>query len=667
MIDPSGPAIAPPPGYVLDPVPSSPYDEPPLPVGEDPQVKAALGKLIAPTAAAVGMEGAATLAGLPEVGLLPSIGRAAIGGITNLAVNRYFPERFGGDPNASIPADIAWGALPEIASAGGRTVAGKLFQKHLDKVAGAYLKQGESSLLDPENLIVQERLLRSPASVPFPEIAQPGPVLTQQANEAREPIIGTINAARHKYGEPIGNAYALVKDIKQPVDTGGFANFVDRVHQNQISPSPTAEKYLQQLRDMDPAVQQENFERAQEALRKQQLPPTANMQVPDELNQLAQGYGYPNYQQLAASQPDFAQKLQEMAGVKPSAAPAALPAVEFKPRPISFDTLRDMRQRVNLDLQKAKGGDRYALGAIQDHLDELLMDKLPPEMGQLRSTYRGFIKRWGYERERAIMNLADPNEIAQSVFKNPRDAYELYTEAGSPDRANKIREGFVQYVWGDLPQTEPGKVQAAAVRKRLAPYMTDPKVARAMLGDQPGRQYSQMVAWARYAPDLQQQLEKNPKAKEAFDQSFKRYFLQKKIDPTQATTAAMQDLMRQLPNAPSGMVDITGRTPLITQSHGGRGFGNVLAGRHGAMTALSLGLGRPDAALYQAAMALSWLAHSDGFNASSKMGITREMLNVFKSGTPTKAGYLFARALDTVAHGGAQAIRMNMDEPVEVP
>jgi hypothetical protein len=294
------------------------------------------------------------------------------------------------------------------------------------------------------------------------------------------------------------------------------------------------------------------------------------------------------------------------------------------------------------------------------------MDRLPANMDDLRTTYRGFIHRWGYLREHQISNLADPNEIVQHVFKNPRDAYELYTEA-TPEQQEQLQERFVQYAWGDLPTTSPNADIAKTVRSRLAPYMRDPKTARAMLGGRAGQAYRNMVMWAKHAPDLSQSLEKSPQWRQAFGESFQRYFLKRGLSPADATQRAMAYLMLQLPGAEGATARVAGQTSLPAVNAGRHGVANMLAGRHGAMAAFGMAMGRPEAAMYQLAMAGSWMAHSQGFTAASKLKVTRFFLNAFKeTRNPMRAGALFARALDMTAHTGAQAMRLSTNsEPVE--
>jgi hypothetical protein len=265
------------------------------------------------------------------------------------------------------------------------------------------------------------------------------------------------------------------------------------------------------------------------------------------------------------------------------------PARSPKPPPTP-DQLRELRQRINLDLQRAQGGNRYGLGALQDVLDDELMERLPANMDNLRTTYRGFIHRWGYLREHQISNLADPNEIVQHVFKNPRDAYELYTEA-TPEQQEQLQERFVQYVWGDLPTTSPNADIAKTVRSRLAPYMRDPKTARAMLGGRAGQAYRNMVMWAKHAPDLAQSLEKSPQWRQAFGESFQRYFLKRGLSPADATQRAMAYLMLQLPGAEGATARVAGQTSLPVAHAGRHGMTNMLAGRHGAMAVMGAAMG----------------------------------------------------------------------------
>lgn len=615
-------------------------------------------QVLPPIVGAVGTEAALSAAGVPELGIAPMLMRGAAAGLTNLGISKSLPRSLGGQPDSSALSDFAWGALPEIGSVGARTGINSLTERRLAHASEALMKEGATNILDPENLRVQGELLAPSRSIPFPETLMGGPARTAQADLARAPIQNTIQAMRTKYGNEIGQAYDLVKEVKEPVPTAGMNDFVSRVRQQSISPAPVGEKYLTQLRNMDPEVQRARWEEQQSML--PQVPAAPQAATPD-MNATAQGLGFKSYAEMVST-PQGAALAQRM-GLAPPAAGEAAPPAEFHERKVSFDELRQMRQQVNQDLQRAQGGDRFVLGSIQNHLDEMLMPYLPGNMGQLRSTYRGMIHRWDYARTNRLAGMADPNEIVTEAFKNPRDGYELIREARTPAEQDKLREGFVQYVWGNQPAGGTAKERAATIRQRLAPYTKDPAAMKVILGPQAGKHMTEMVAWAEHAPNLQQQLEKNPRARELFDQQFRRFFLQRGMDPDEATTRALQRMMMFAP----GGSDIAGSTPMLPRMGAPpQGFRNVLAGRHGAMMGLSLALGRPDAAMYQGAMALSWLAHGSGYTAASKMGIARYFLNAFRPGGAAKAGYWIARGLDAAAHSGAQLFR-GPAEPVEQP
>lgn len=594
-----------------------------------------------PTLAGVGAEAALTALGVPEVGLAPMLLRAGVSGVTNIGTSKLLPEKYGGQPNASALSDFAWGAAPQLLSSGIKTGLNWNANRQLAHAGDRMRAAAEGSIIDPENLKVQQTLLAPSAAVPFPDINQPGPLLTQQANEARRPIQQVIQAARTKYGKPIGDAYRALKG-DQPLtedEAGELADDSQNLLKSMISPGPMTARYAQIMKKFAPPSEEEKAAAQTPSILKPiELPdgtivvPGAAKLSPESLK--LQGYSDQQIEKLLGKQEPY--------------------------KPPTLDRLRTLRQQINGDLQRAKGGDVYGLGRLQDQLDDRLMEHLPDNMQGLRAQYRGFIKRWGYDREHRLADMADPNEISKEVFKNPRDGYELMTEAPTPELKGAMRDRFIQYVWGDVPGRErvtPSKDLAADVRTRLAPYMGDPKVAAAMLGSQPAKVMGQMVSWAKYAPELKQQLEKNPQAREAFQQAFNEYFLRRGMKPADATVKGMQKMLVASP----GAAQIAGDAPLqLPPNAPANRMGRMSAmfgARHAALAGLHVAVGNVGWGAYQAAEALSYLAGSHGFNAASKMGTTRFFINAFKASNPMSKGWLFARALDATAQGGGQYAR----------
>lgn len=651
----------------------------PVVVGAEPDVQAGLKSLLAPTGAAVGTEAALTALGMPEVGIPAMLLRSAVSGVINAAAMKALPPEYGGDPSSSILSDFLWGAAPEALSATAQGMLRRIPEKSLKRASQQWLKEGTKEILDPENLTVQRNLLaplKTPGAVPFPQILQPGRQLTDQANQARQPLLDVIRGARNAVGAPIGAAYDAVKDVTKPVDTSGFENFVNGLRQDQIAPSPAAEKYLGRLRSMDPEVQRQAFEAAAKPPDPNTFPLTnaAPGFSPDDqatLDATAQRLGYKNFADATRGGPNAQATIQGLAGVKPTAAPTIssagaiqLGANEFVPKDTTFDELRNMRQQVNKDLQRAKGGDVYALGRIQDKLDDQLMEHLPDNMKDLRSNYREFIHRWGYEREHRLFKAGDPNEIVKEVFSKPRDGFELASEAANdPQKLQSVRSSFRQYVWGgqDVKGLGTSAKRADAVRKKLAPYVEngDPATLKLLLGDKPGETMSNMVSWAAYAPDLRQHLEKSKQFRDAFDRSFRHYFLRQGMDPDQSMGQALQNTMGMLgsPEAVGGPQQVIGGTPYLPGLSASHSGSNIWGMRHLGEAGMAAALARPGAALYQASAGAMMLFHGGGFEASSKMGATRFLVNAFKSNSPLKAGWWFARGLDTMAHGAAQGMR----------
>lgn len=558
-----------------------------------------------------------------EVGVLPSLARAVVSGGANIGSSKLLPEKYGGDPKASMLSDFAWGAVPEAGSGLAKTGINSFFKGRLARGAAKLAEGGRKSLLDPENLQVQDDLLRAPGEVPFPNQFQESQARTDQANAARQPIVNLIQAARNKYGKPIGDAYNAVPP-GTAVDSHGLAQWVDNLHQTMTNSSPRAERYLSQLKDMDPAGAAAS--------------PVLNTA---QIAQLKKA-GYPDA------------VIKSMLAQNKGPATAAAPA--------TFKDMLAVRQQVNTDLRNTTHGpDRYALGRIQDQLDNRMMDHLPDNMDAMRRQYRGFMGRFGYQQENEIWRATDPREIVERTFKDPRDAYELMSEARSPQEAEQIRSRFIQYVWGDLAGTD--KQRAASVRGKLAPYATNPKAAKALLGPQAGQHLSDMASWATYGPNLSQRIQGTPKMRAQLEAGIQNYFLRQHMNPAEATVNGIQSLM--IDNPPAS--DIVGNTPLQLPGGETNRYQSQALTRHAGMGAAGLVMGHLSGGMYQALSAISWLASSDGYAAASKMGApTRFFINAFKAESPLKAGWWLARGLDSAAQLGGQAVKARREGPIEL-
>ena len=602
-----------------------------------PDVTSALGSLIAPSAANVGAEAMLTYFGVPELGAIPTLARSAAAGLTNLVTSKAFPESLGGQPNSSAAADFAWGAVPESLSLGLRSVPPWLAERSAAKGISRLSEEGRKVLLDPNNYRVQQSLLEPAQDVPFKNIPSAGPALTLQTNEARAPIVGTIAAARKRYGTPIGQAYEALKDLPPMTedDVDSIADSAQGVLKDMKAPGPLTRKYTGILNGMRKPEEGE----AESIMRPIELPdgsvvvPGAAKMSPEALR--LQGYSEAQIKKLTDK-------------------------AEWKPP--TWDQMRELRQRINLDQQKAQGGDYYGLGMLQDELDDRLMNYLPDNMKDLRTQYRGFIHRWGYAKEHALMNLSDANAVADATFKNPTLGRNLMAEAQTPEQKDQIRSRFIQYVWGDLygsRQYDTAADQSKYVRAKLAPYLTNSGAAKEMLGPNAGQHMTNMVSWAKHAPNLSQAIENDKRYRDFLESAARHYFLEKGMNPDRAIGNAMRDLMSQIPEQ-RNVVGIAANTPfqMGQTTKAGHSMSRMLAARHGGMAALGIAMGRPESTMYQAAMAISWLSSGQGYEASLRFpNTTRMLLNSFKASNPRTAGYWFARAMDSVIHTGAQATR----------
>ncbi len=547
-------------------------------------------------------------------GALGEIGGA---GAANVASSKLLPESLGGNPKASKTSDFLWGAVPQALSFGAKTGANAFLKHKLGSASKQFMEQGRQNILDATNMEVQDQLQRPPTPIPIPleDLSQPAALRTAQADQMRAPILQVIRQARNKYGSRIGQAYQSLKGDQalSTDEADALTNRFEGLQQGQIAPDPLGQKYLRQLKAM-----REDPEK--EALRAQMSAQGAPQKMIDSvLNQMPQ-------------------------------------------KEVKLDQLRNMWQQMGQDLDRTgQGGNIHALREQRRAIDDVLGPYLPPEMQQWRKEYHGFMQSWDYDRDKELMGLRDPQDIMKATFKNPADAYELATEA-NPAQLDKLRDNFVQYVWGDLPvKTAPGKELAAKASAKLAPYIEDSKAGQAMLGQRSYEIASHMVSWAKYGPELSQALEKDPHTRELFQKAYDDYFLRQGLTPKDATKKAMGLLMAQNPGAANILED----TPFLPSSRSGgrQSMAPLLAARHGGMALLHLGMGNVGWAGFQGAEAAMWMSGGHGFNAAAKMGVTRAMLNAFQQTNPLKAGWWFAKAMNSIPQYAAQYARQTL--PVE--
>lgn len=604
----------------------------------------------APALGVLGGTGLALDVLAPEVTIPSLLLRSALMGGENVALTKGLPKEYGGSPETPAAAAFALGAIPEAAVLGGGKAASRFFENRLAK-RGAGAVETALGKLDPEALAVQERLLKPRGTEPYPAGAT-GQGLTRQTFEAQAPVNQTIQAARTKYGAPIGEAYKTLKGDK-PIDATGFAKVADDMKGELISPTTArANTLLQQFRMLDPNAQKA----AHEAIGG--LGQSAE-DIRAALGETGPQLGAPRtFIDEARAKRELSEDLFKRRG--------ATPAPEFKPRPATLDHLRNLRQQVNTELRTAQGGDRYLLGRLQDQLDTELMPHLPPEMDKLRKDYAGFINRWGYRDQQAFSRLKNPQEVADWVFKDPAKARDLFAEAAPPQR-DELRKQFIQHVYGDLDATASESAQAKAVRAKLRPYMQDSRTAKMVMGPDAGEQMRFMTVWPKYTEDFKEQWAKNPKFREQVQRGMRDYVVNKGADPDQAAMQMIQDMSKQQPE----LAQLAQQMPAqIPKAQGRSPFSRMAIGRHAAMAGIYGGVALSGHAMgfgmmYQLA-ALAAFAGSDAaasFSTASRLGITGPMLKAFQSGN----GYLVGRALGRAGlNYGAKKIQQSAGEPLEL-
>ena len=463
---------------------------------------------------------------------LPLLARMGVMGAGNAAFNRLAPESVGGEPDASLLGSFAAGALPEGATILGGRLGTKFLENRIAK-RGEGAMEGALGKLDPETMAVRERMMAPRGNVPVPK-APTGPELTRQTFAFQQPVNQTVQAARTKYGAPIGEAYQSLKG-EAPIDATGFAKVADDLKGELISPTTGgANSLLQRFKMMDPAAQKEAFDRG--------VTTNANKEVVDPHILLPNGEFY------VPGRPDI-----HMSPGSP------MPKGEFKAKPAKLDQLRNLRQKVNTQLRTAQGGDVHLLGALQDQIDEELMPHLPANMQDLRKTYAGFINRWGYRQQAAFNRLKNPQEVSDWIFSDPTRAHDLFAEA-SPAQQGQLRQQFIQHVYGPLDSTKSEAEQFKDVKKRLTPYMQDRATAKLVMGPNAGEQMRDLAQWPKFTADFKEQWEKNPKFRDQMLRGWRDLVVSQGQDPDEAATklvtrltggnAQLGQVVSQLPAPP---------------------------------------------------------------------------------------------------------------------
>ena len=622
-----------------------------------------------PSIGALGATGLALDAVLPEVGIPATIARAALLGGENVALNKGLPEEYGGQPQSSATESFLTGALPEIGVAGGGKMIEKLAERKLAGRTASALEQGAKKL-DPEALEPQRMLMEPRGRIPYPNRAS-GAQLTEQTFGAQTPTIETVNAARTKYGAPIGDAYKAIKGADNTISESAareLAEDAQGIRSDLIAPAPKSQAFFAKLQAYAPKAPESPIEAVS----------------PEQLAM------------MPADQREYFSRL--FGDEKPP---------EAEKKPPTLDELREARQQVNTALRTAKGGDVYALGRLQDRIDQELLPHLPDNMQQLRREYAGFINRWGYQQQQAFQRLKTPQEVSDWVFSDPARAHDLFAEAaeqgpqaapvapqgigsetkvtingktttirsGAPvnppptptnPRLEALRGQFLQYLYGDLDVTQSGAKQAAEVRKRLAPYMSDPATAKLVMGPQWRSQLQMASAWPRYVAEFNDRLDKDPSFRQSLEKGIRSTFLAKGVQPEQAMTALTS---RYFGNQGGPELEhvVQGLPAPVEKAARNSGINWRQPLYHGSVAAMGAVTGHTMGMPWQIGMGggylLSHLATTMGFGTASKMGITRQILKAMAQKNGAAAGRIVARAL---LNAGARETQQKIDEPVDL-
>ena len=605
----------------------------------------------------LGGTGAALDIALPEAGLPLTLARALLMGGENVALNKTLPESVGGSPQTSTATGFAAGALPEGLTLLGGRGATRFLENRLAK-RGQGAVETVLGKLDPETLSVRERIMEPASRVPYPSPAS-GNELTRQTFEAQQPVNTTIQLARTKYGTPIGDAYRALKDADKPIDEAAardIANDAQRVRDSLISPAPRAASVFAQIKRFVPQAPTEEGGKL------------AGFMAEDAAALKAMGKG--EFMQPAPVTRESL-KLQNFTDKQIEG------ILGSQGKPPTLDDLRELRQQVNTALRTAQGGDRYALGALQDRIDQELLPHLPDNMSELRRNYAGFINRWGYKAQAQFNRVnTTPQKVADWLFSDPAKAHDLMTEANPLER-DQLRGQFLQHVYGSVDKTKSSAEQAAQVRKNLAPYMQDRATAELVMGPQAGQEMRDMVTWARYSKDWTEQYQKNPKFRDQMMRGWRDLVVSQGRDPDEAATQMVLQMTQQTPSLAQQVQGVPQLAQTIKSlpapppkagSH--NWFSGMAKMRHGVMAAgygaaalggahMGMGMG------YQIAALMTFVGSdaAASFAATSKLGITGPMLRAMQS----KNGYLAGRALGRAfLNLGARQVQRGASEPLEL-
>lgn len=380
--------------------------------------------------------GAAMVMDQPELAPTFSNVGATVGAGVGNVIGKHFPTWLGGDPTESTLHAFGWGAGPEALARGTsslieKKVASKTAEDSYKKVLSA-LDKGANPPAAEQAGRLAETLGRT--TLKAPEVMT-GDALSSATNSLRQDIQEPITTMRQRLGEPIGAAYKNLKADPTPLDPKDITDLQEaaaNVKDSMISRYPKAKAILQRIKNLSPPE-----------------PPE---------------WAKPDYQGDHAPRPVTTQDYEELNKYSEA-------VKNYKPP--TWDDIRELRQANNEGLRAAKGGDKHAMGGLQQAIDQKFMDsgKLPADIDELRSAYRAFMNRFPWQDVNRIDRLGTPRELGQYVFGGtPERTAEIIKEA-SPEGKVALKEALTNRVLDAVNPDQPLAEQIKAARDALAPYV----------------------------------------------------------------------------------------------------------------------------------------------------------------------------------------------------
>lgn len=440
----------------------------------------------------------------PETGglslALPLVLRALAAGAGNVAA-KNLPEKFGGTPNESNKAAFLWGAGPSIvgdipAAAVSSRLASKAAQATAEDTA-KFETQAAKTADEQRKLLAEHvagpptsradvaragHLLGSRTGAAAPTLA--GEDLTAATNEATDAVLGPVNRMRETLGKPIGAAYKNLKGGDQrltPDELSKVSESTQQVREDLISPAPAANATFRQLQRAGVMPESGSEFKATESQfgGAETIGRGANRAIaPSSTRNLP---------------PSSIAKLEDMRAKGQPITPEVIArlASEHTETP-TYNEIRELRQYVNSRLQTAKGGDSHALRGLQNALDNVLVEHLPDNMQALRTSYRGFIKRYPWNDVNQLRRMGTPEEVGQWLFsREPAVTNEIIQNATPRERA-VYQQLFAQNTLSKIDPNAPPQEQFRALRSQVAPYLKS-GTAQRLYGSQTAKAVSDLV------------------------------------------------------------------------------------------------------------------------------------------------------------------------------